>query len=188
MIRTSIILSIALFAQVALAEEPQLQSRPLDIGHGISATLPGDWEEESREEEKGNRYIALECISADCEHSLETCHIVVFGKPIEGADDAARLASLYDSPVSRYFRMRAALISTSLDATFLQTLSLQRIGARNWWVIETDARHNMKSGLFADTVIDGWRVRFTCKTCERGSVRYQKAMQILESVRMANPS
>ncbi|MBB4007141.1 hypothetical protein [Allorhizobium taibaishanense] len=181
-------MSIALFAQTAVAQEQQSQSRPLDIGHGITATLSDDWQEESREEDNGNQYIALECISPDCERSLETCHIVAFGKPIEGPDDAARLASLYDSPTSQYFRMRAALISTSQDAQLLQTLKLQRIGPRDWWIIETDAHHNMKSGLFADTVIDGWRVRFTCKTCERGSVRYQKAMQILESVRMANPS
>ena len=67
--------------------------------------------------------------------------------------------------------LRAVLRSTSKDAQVLQPLGRTAFGPREWWTIETDARHNYKSGLFAETVIDGRYLGVICKTCETGSER-----------------
>lgn len=177
-----------LLAQSDQVQEP-LPARTVALDDGIVFTLPAGWEEVEDEREdtrangKGRLWVYFHCISEECRHSQETCSFSLRTAPVEGADGTARLKSLFASPKSRYDRMRTSLISTSKDSTFRQPMTLQNIGRRDWYIIETDARHNMKSGLFAETVIDGRRLTVTCKTCETGDIRHRNAMAMLESLR-----
>jgi hypothetical protein len=153
----------------------------------ISFDLPEGW----RIDEAGSaksprlRVLLVVCETAECKkNTLETCLFSLRGpQPVAGADDAALLAALYETPSSRYARLRSVLKSTSIDAEILKPLGLTRIGERTWHTIETDARHNYKSGLFAETYINGRLLRAVCKTCETGEVRHQAAREMLKSFR-----
>lgn len=187
--RTGLLLTALLFSGLrgeVLAQEPAKQQE-IELDHGIVFTLPAEWAEEDRDDtrrgDKGRLRVAFECLTDACIHTQETCAFVLRAKPVEGRDDRERLASLYGDPYDRYERMRSAAISTSKDAQFRQQMQLVQIGGRDWYVIETDARHNMKSGLFAETVIDGWHLTVTCKTCEQSEVRHRQGRDMLASLR-----
>jgi hypothetical protein len=104
-------------------------------------------------------------------------------KDIQGAGDAVRLRALYASPLDRYFRLRAVLRSTGRDAEIRKPLEITRLGGREWYRVETGARHNYKSGLFAETVVEGRYVGGICKSCETGEVRHRDGEAILSSLR-----
>lgn len=155
--------------------------------NGLTIELPEGWRVDGPDEGKvsktGLRRIQLVCESEACEKTQETCTILMRAKEIEGSDDAARLRALYASPLDRYFRLRAVLRSTSKDAEIRQPLEIVRIGNRDWYRVETDARHNYKSGLFAETVVNGLYVGGICKTCETGEERHQGGLKILMSLK-----
>lgn len=160
----------------------------LTLDHGISFTLPPGWVlEEKRDTRKGDNGRLIVEIACETEHcrdeTLETCRVVLFPEHHGDGRDVESLAALYAAPMARYFRMRAVRIATSKDAEFRRLLAPMKIGPRDWYVAETDARHNMKSGLFADTIIGGWKVQVSCKTCETGEIRHRDAMAMLASFR-----
>lgn len=162
------------------------QDRVIRMDGGLHFTLPNGWRLEDPGEDGGDatarKRVQIVCETPECKRTQETCTFVLRDRPIEGTDDAARLASLYASPLARYFRLKNVLKSTSKDAEIRQDLAIRRIGMRDWQVVETDARHNYKSGYFAETVIDGRYLGVTCKTCEAGEVRHLSARTMLESV------
>lgn len=155
--------------------------------HGLSVELPEGWHVDGSPEgevsQTGLRRVQLVCDSEACRKTQETCTILMRSKEIEGADDAARLRALYASPLDRYTRLRAVLRSTSKDAEIRKPLEIVRMGEREWYRVETDARHNYKSGLFAETVVNGLYVGGICKTCETGEERHRDGLKILMSLK-----
>lgn len=182
-IRTAFAAAVLVLSSTAFG---QAQERVVRMDNGFSVTVPEGWRLDEAGEDNmdatGRKRVRLICETPECKRSQETCTFVLQSKPVEGETDAARLAGLYESPLARYFRLRAVLKSTSKDAEVLQDLAVQRIGLRDWWVVETDARHNYKSGYFAETVIDGQYLGVICKTCETGEVRHLSARRMLETV------
>ncbi|SEK91687.1 hypothetical protein SAMN04515666_102355 [Bosea lupini] len=183
-----IALCIALLGSALLASPASAE--PLPLPDGLMLDLPQGWRIDGTAEgetgKDGRTRVQLVCEAEACKRTQETCTILMRPQPVEGADDAARLASLYAAPMDRYFRIRAVLRSTSKDAQVLQPLGRVSLGTRDWWMIETDARHNYKSGLFAETVIDGRYLGVICKTCETGSERHQAGRAIMTSIRPAD--
>lgn len=159
----------------------------LRLDHGIAADLPEGWRLEEAGDDPGDATgrlrARLVCETPECEATQETCTFVLRREPVEGAGDAERLAGLYAEPLRRYARLRAVLKNTSVGAAIRQPLGIVRLGQRDWWVVETDATGNYKSGLFAETVIGGRYLGVICKTCETGEVRHGTARRMLESVR-----
>lgn len=182
-LRLVLVAGCALLAGRASAE-------PLPLSGGLVLDLPEWWRVDGPTEgeigKDGRTRIQLVCESEACKRTQETCTILMRAQPVAGADDATRLASLYAAPMDRYFRIRAVLRSTSKDAQVLEPLGRASLGPRDWWTIETDARHNYKSGLFAETVIDGRYLGVICKTCETGSERHQAGRAIMASIRPAD--
>lgn len=176
----------SLAALLAWSACAQAEERGIRMDHGLQLTLPAGWRLDEAGEDAtdatGRRRVHIICETPECKRTQETCTFALRDKPIPGTDDATRIAGLYEAPLARYFRLRAVLKSTSKDAEILQDLAVQRIGQRDWWVVETDARHNFKSGYFAETVIDGRRLAVTCKTCETGADRHRTARAMLETV------
>ncbi|MCO5092456.1 hypothetical protein [Bosea sp. (in: a-proteobacteria)] len=164
------------------------KAETVTLPHGLSITLPEGWRVNGPSEGRvsgsgGLRRIQLVCENEACKQTQETCTILMRdGKDAEGADDAARLRALYASPLDRYFRLRAVLRSTSKDAEIRKPLEITRLGGREWYRVETDARHNRKSGFFAETVVDGRYVGGICKTCETGEVRHRDGEAILSGL------
>lgn len=179
-LRLAMVAGCALLAGRAGAE-------PIPLPGGLALDLPEGWRMDGPTEgetgKDGRTRIQLVCETEACKRTQETCTILMRPRPVAGADDAARLTSLYAAPMDRYFRIRAALRNTSKDALVLQPLGRVAIGPRDWWAIETDARHNYKSGLFAETVVDGRYLGVICKTCETGSERHQAGRAIMASIR-----
>lgn len=171
----------AAFAQEAV--EPNMVS----LDHGISLLMPPGWavkkRGDNRKSDRGRLSVDLVCNSEACERTQETCLFSLDAARSPTPDDAASIAALHDDPGRRYFRMRAVRIATSKDAEFRRLLAPMTIGTRDWVVAETDARHNMKSGLFAQTFVNGWKISASCKTCETGEIRHRDAMAMLESFR-----
>lgn len=181
---------LMLAAGALLATATPAAAKTVLLPQGVSVTLPEGWRldgpAEGRPGSDGRRRVHVVCETERCKRTQETCTFLTRQTPVEGADDGERLASLYESPLARYFRIRAVLKSTSRDAEVLSPLQRLRIGERDWYAIETDARHNYKSGLFAETVVDGQYLGAICKTCETGEIRHQAAREMLKSVRPAD--
>lgn len=177
--------SLIFAASMSAAQEPVSTEVPL--GNSVVFTLPAQWDEverdDTREGEKGRLRVEYECLTDECVRTQETCVFFFRAKQVEGNSDTEALINLYANPYDRYQRMRSALVSTSKDATFLQQMERVKIGDRDWYLLETDARHNMKSGLYAETVINGRHLTVTCKTCEQGKNRHRQAREILATVR-----
>lgn len=156
---------------------------------GLGVDLPEGWRVDGPAEGTlsvtGMRRIQFVCETQACRRTLETCTILMNDERPDGADDAARLRSLYESPHARYNRLRAVLKATSRDADILKPLEIVRWGEREWYRVETDARHNKKSGLFAETVIGGRYLGVICKTCEQGAERYRDGLALIGSLRAA---
>lgn len=171
---------------LATAVAPAL-SETVPLPQGLSVTLPEGWRIEGPAEgtvsKTGMRRIQLVCESEACEKTQETCTILLRPHAEGGVDDAAKLDSLYASPLDRYVRLRAVLRATSRDAEIRQPLERVRIGQRDWYRVETDARHNYKSGLFAETIVNGSYVGGICKSCETGQERHRDSAAILGSLR-----
>lgn len=181
-------LCIVLIGSALLAG--RVSAEPLPLPDGLTLDVPEGWRVDGSAEgeigKDGRTRIQLVCETEACKRTQETCTVLMRSQPVTGADDEARLASLYAAPMDRYFRIRAVLRSTSKDAQVLQPLGRAAFGARDWWAIETDARHNYKSGLFAETVIAGRYLGVICKTCETGSERHQAGRAIMASIRPAD--
>jgi hypothetical protein len=160
----------------------------LSLPQGLSVELPEGWSVDGRadgvESKTGLRRVQLVCGTQACQQTQETCTILMRQKPIEGAGDAEKLKALYASPFDRYLRIRAVLRATSRDAELRQPLEIARFGDQDWYRVETDARHNFKSGLFAETVLDGLYVGAICKTCETGEIRHRGGEAIISSLRL----
>lgn len=173
-------------AWVATAPGPLL-AETVALPAGLAIDLPEGWRVDGPGEgtasATGMRRIQFVCETQACRRTLETCTILMNDERPDGADDAARLRSLYASPHARYDRLRAVLKATSRDAELRQPLAIVRWGDREWYRVETDARHNKKSGLFAETVIDGRYVGAICKTCEQSEQRYGDGIGLLTSLR-----
>ncbi len=159
----------------------------LRLDQGFTLDLPPGWVLEEADDDPGDasgrRVVRIVCETPACARTKEACTLRLRTAPVEGADDAARLAGLYASPLSRYFRLRAVLKSTSPGASIRRPLGPERFGTRDWIAVETEAAPRFKSGLFAETVIDGRYLGAICKTCETGAVRHESARAILGSVR-----
>ncbi|TFZ60739.1 hypothetical protein E4V01_02705 [Methylorubrum sp. Q1] len=164
----------------------------LRLDQGFTLDLPPGWVLEDADEDpgdaRGRRVVRIVCETPACAHTKEACTLRLRTAPVEGADDAARLTGLYTAPLSRYFRLRAVLKSTSPGATIRRPLGPERFGAREWFAVETEAAPRFKSGLFAETVIDGRFLGVICKTCETGAVRHRAARALLGSVRRVERS
>jgi hypothetical protein len=164
----------------------------LRLDQGFRLDLPPGWVLEEADEDPGDasgrRVVRIVCETPACARTKEACTLRLRTEAVEGADDAARLAGLYTAPLSRYFRLRAVLKSTSLGATIRRPLGPERFGPRAWIAVETEAAPRFKSGLFAETVIDGRYLGAICKTCETGAVRHEAARAILGSVRRVERS
>ena len=167
---------------------PTAHAESVSLPYDMMIDLPEGWRVDGPEQGKvgtdGLLRVQLICDTEACEKTQETCTVLMRRKPIEGADDVAKVRALYDSPFQRYFRLSAVLRNTSLDAEILKPLELVRIGDRDWYRVETDARHNRKSGLFAETVVNGLYVGAICKSCETGMVRHQDGQRILTSLKL----
>lgn len=168
------------------SSKPERAANQVRMPDGLTVDLPEGWRlkgsASGTTSKNGLRRIQFVCETERCKKTEETCTILMRDTEIDGVDDAARTIGLYASPMKRYFRLRAVLKSTGRDAELRQPLELTRIGARDWQRVETDARHNFKSGLFVETVINGRYVGGICKTCERGEVRYRDGLAILSSL------
>lgn len=164
----------------------------LRLDQGFRLDLPPGWVLEDADDASGDatgrRVVRIVCETPACARTKEACTLRLRSKAVEGEDDAARLAGLHASPLSRYFRLRAVLKSTSLGATIRRPLGPERFGSREWIAVETEAAPRFKSGLFAETVIDGRYLGAICKTCETGAVRHEAARAILGSVRRVDRS
>jgi hypothetical protein len=175
-----------LLAALILAAAPAC-AEPVPLAQGLSVTLPEGWRIEGPAEgtvsKTGMRRIQLVCESEACKKTQETCTILLRPHAKGGADDTAKLDSLYASPLDRYVRLRAVLRATSRDAEIRQPLERVRIGQRDWYRVETDAQHNYKSGFFAETVVNGAYVGGICKSCETGEERHRDGAAILGSLR-----
>lgn len=180
---------LALIAGCALLAG-QAGAEQLPLPRGLVLDLPEGWRVDGPTEgetgKDGRTRIQLVCETETCKRTQETCTVLMRAQPVAGTDDEVRLTSLYAAPMERYFRIRAVLRNTSKDAQVLQPLGRAAFGPREWWAIETDARHNYKSGLFAETVIDGHYLGVICKTCETGSERHQAGRAIMASIRPAD--
>jgi hypothetical protein len=185
----AISLCLALLAGAGLPLTPA-GAETLPLPGGFLLDLPEGWRVDGPAEgttsTSGHNRIQLVCETQACRKTQEACTVMTRAGAVAGADDAARLTALYAAPMDRYFRIRAALRNTSKDAQVLQPLERAAIGPRDWWMIETDARHNYKSGLFAETVIDGRYLGVICKTCETGSERHRAGRAIMASIRPAD--
>lgn len=175
-------------ASPAIADEPEPGPGPtLRLDQGFVLDLPPGWVLEDADDESGDalgrRVVRVVCETAACARTKEACTLRLRGSGIEGEDDAARLRGLYAAPLSRYFRLRAVLKSTSVGASIRRPLGPWRFGARDWIAVETNAAPRFKSGLFAETVIDGRYLGAICKTCETGAERHAAARALLGSVR-----
>lgn len=163
------------------------RAEPVALPGAIMIDLPEGWQIDGPVEgelsKSGIRRVHFSCESERCQKTQETCTLLIQDQPMEGSDDLAKVRLLYQSPLARYARLRAVLRSTSRDAEILKPLELVRIGDREWHRVETDARHNYKSGLFAETVLSGLYVGAICKTCETGEARHQGGLAILQSLR-----
>lgn len=159
----------------------------LRLDQGFVLDLPAGWVLEDADEDprdaSGRRVVRIVCETPACARTKEACTLRLRTAPVEGEDDAARLAGLHASPLSRYFRLRAVLKSTSPGATIRRPLGPERFGTRDWIAVETEAAPRFKSGLFAETVVDGRYLGAICKTCETGAVRHEAARAILGSIR-----
>lgn len=166
---------------------PAASAETLDLPHGLSVQLPEGWvvdgSPQGEVSRSGMRRVQLVCESEACEQTQETCTLLMQAKPLEGDDDDTRLQALYASPLKRYFRLRAVLRATSPDADIRQPLERVRIGDRDWYRVETDARHQYRSGVFAETVVDGLYVGAICKSCETGEQRHLDGLRIIESLK-----
>ncbi|CAM4333725.1 hypothetical protein BOTU111921_24020 [Bordetella tumbae] len=155
--------------------------------NGLSVELPEGWVLDGSPQgtvaKSGLRRVQFVCETEACEQTQETCTILMRSEPLPGEDDADRLREYYASPFKRYFRLRAVLRSTGPDAGIRQPLELVRIGDREWYRVETDARHNYRSGVFAETVVNGRYVGGICKSCETGEERHQGGMRVLMSLK-----
>ncbi|MDT4822197.1 hypothetical protein FQZ97_553930 [compost metagenome] len=151
---------------------------------GLSVVLPEGWALDGSPEgvvsKSGLRRVQFACESDACEETQETCTILTRDEQMEGDDDAGKLREMYASPLKRYSRLRAVLRATGPDAEIRKPLERVRIGDRDWYRVETDARHNYKSGLYAETVIDGRYVGVICKSCETGEERHASGLQIMQ--------
>jgi hypothetical protein len=174
------------------AAEPDSTEAPqgpvtLRLDQGFRLDLPPGWVLEDAGEDPGDasgrRVVRIVCETPACARSQEACTLRLRTAPVEGADDADRLAGLHASPLSRYVRLRAVLKSTSVGATIRRPLGPERFGAHDWIAVETEAASRFKSGLFAETVVDGRYLGAICKTCETGAVRHRAARSILGSLR-----
>lgn len=159
------------------------RSAEFTLADDIVFAIPDGWRIDEQASKSTTRLRALKivCETVECKDTEETCLFSLRRIRPENPDDAALLAKIYEAPLSRYRRIRAVLMSTSVGAEVREPLSLSKIAGRDWWVIETDAKFKYKSGLFAETYIDGRLLRATCKTCERGESRHQAARTMLES-------
>lgn len=178
----------AIAVGLALSALPtRAQERVLRMDDGFELTLPEGWRLDEAGDDPfdatGRRRVHLICETHACKRTQETCTLILRSKPVEGENDAARLANLYESPLTRYARLKSVLKSTSKDAEIRQNLAIRRIGEHDWYVVETDARHNYKSGYFAETVIGGTYLGAICKTCETGEIRHQGGQEMLMSLR-----
>ncbi|MEH3118712.1 MAG: hypothetical protein PGN25_14260 [Methylorubrum populi] len=164
----------------------------LRLDQGFVLDLPAGWVLEEADADPGDatgrRVVRVVCETPACARTQEACTLRLRTKAVEGEDDAARLAGLHAAPLSRYFRLRAVLKSTSPGASIRRPLRTERFGARDWIAVETEAAPRFKSGLFAETVIDGRYLGAICKTCETGAVRHEAARAILGSVRRVERS
>jgi len=176
-----------IFAVGCVLSAAPARAEPLPLPDGLVLDVPEGWRVDGPPEgttaKDGRTRVQLVCETEACKRTQETCTVMTRVQPVSGADDEARLTSLYAAPADRYFRIRAVLRNTSKDAQVLQPLDRVRLGARDWYAIETDARHNYKSGLFAETVIEGRYLGVICKTCETGSERHQAGRAIMASIR-----
>lgn len=167
---------------------PVAHAETVSLPYDLMIDLPEGWRVDGPEQGKlgtdGLRRVQLICDTEACEKTQETCTVLMRRKPIEGDDDAAKVRALYESPFQRYLRLRAVLRNTSRDAEILKPLELVKIGERDWYRVETDARHNYKSGFFAETVVNGLYVGTICKSCETGAVRHQDGLRILTSLKL----
>jgi len=172
-------------AQEQTADVPW--NRTVTLDQGFSLVAPEGWKLEDAGDDEGDatgrRRVHLVCRTPACKRTQETCTLLLRAEPVAGADDAARLAGLYAEPLARYFRLRAVLKSTSAGASLRSPLQTLRIGERDWTAVETDAKHNKKSGLFAETVIGGRYLGAICRTCETGAIRHRDARALLASIR-----
>lgn len=179
-----------LLAATILAMPAAGSAETVSLPGGLSFELPAGWRisgpPEGRTSKTGMTRVQLVCETPECESTQETCTFLLRERELPGSTDAERVRALYDQPTRRYLRIRAVLKSTSRDAEVLRPLDIATVGGRPWYVIETDAKHNMKSGLFAETIIGERYVGVICKTCETGEVRHQAGRGIIASVRKSD--
>lgn len=178
MIRSGLLSLVAHVALLAPAKSAELR-----LVDDIVFNLPDGWrvDDDASALSPRLRVLKLVCETPECKHTEETCLFSLRRIRPDNPNNAALLAKLYETPLSRYQRLRSALKNTSVGAEVLEPLTLKKIGARAWWTIEIDAKFNYKSSLFAETYIDGRILRATCKTCERGDNRHSAARAMLES-------
>ncbi|WP_126113233.1 MULTISPECIES: hypothetical protein [unclassified Bosea (in: a-proteobacteria)] len=123
--RRQFALCIALIGYALLAG--RVSAEPLPLPDGLLLDLPEGWRVDDPAEgetgKDGRTRIQLVCETPACKRTQETCTILTRTQLVAGADDNARLASLYAAPTDRYFRIRAVLRSTSKDAQVLQPLA-----------------------------------------------------------------
>lgn len=185
--KASLLIPVIAVASLLAVVTVPARTEPLTLPNDMMIDLPEDWyidgPAEGEMSSDGIRRIQLACDRDRCAKTQETCTILLRNKKMDGADDGAKLRSLYDTPLQKYFRLRAVLRATGRDAELRKPLQLVRIGQREWYRVETDARHNYKSGLFAETVVEGRYVGAICKTCERDDIRYRDSQAILTSLR-----
>lgn len=171
--------------------EPLPGPTTLRLDQGFVLDLPAGWVLEDADDAgdaTGRRVVRIVCETPACARTKEACTLRLRMKAVEGEDDAARLAGLHASPLSRYFRLRAVLKSTSPGASIRRPFGPERLGTRDWIAIETEAAPRFKSGLFAETVVDGRYFGAICKTCETGAVRHAAARALLSSLRRVERS
>lgn len=175
-------------AATVRAEAETATGRRVQLDQGFVLNLPEGWTLEDPGDNPGDATgrlrVRLVCGTPACKRTQESCSLSLRRDPVgtEG-DDTASLDGLYASPMSRYSRIRQVLKSTSRDATLRGEFGKVRLGPRSWWSVETEAAHRFKSGLFAETVIDGRYLGATCKTCETDDVRHEDARAMLAGVR-----
>lgn len=170
------------------AEEALPGPTTLRLDQGFVLDLPPGWVLDDAGDATGRRVVRIVCATPACARTKEACTLRLRTKAVEGEDDAARLTGLHASPLSRYFRLRAVLKSTSPAASIRRPLGPERFGTRDWIAVETEAAPRFKSGLFAETVVDGRYFGAICKTCETGAVRHAAARALLSSLRRVERS
>jgi hypothetical protein len=181
-------------AEEDTGEQEADQARPvtLRLDQGFVLDMPPGWELERAADDPGDATgrmrVRTVCRTPACRRTQETCTFVLRRDSAEGADDAERLAGLHATPLSRYLRLRTVLERTSLGATIRQPLGPVEFGPHTWIAVETNAAGRFKSGLFAETVIDGRYLGATCRTCETGEDRHTAARAMLASVRRVERS